>query len=151
MPGPDPLPSYQDLLKQKGAFATCLAEYAEEKDDKKDQSDSKKREDPQIGASEEKGTARDEEKSPFKGGSTLIEKEHAETGSMKFDVFLYYLRAVGIAGCVAAIFGVNIYSASKIMENQWLTWWTSNTFGNAGNERYYAQRRCLVWLCYFKK
>ena len=42
----------------------------------------------------------------------MIEKENAETGSVKLGVYLYYMRAVGIAGCIAAIFGQGLNSGS---------------------------------------
>ena len=130
--------SYEDLVEQKGAFSAFLEEYstedAEEEVDKKDQSDSKEKEDPQKGASEETDT-RDEEKNLVKSGSTLIEKEHAETGSVKLDVYLHYMRAVGISGCIAIIFGQILNSAMQFMGPQWMTFWTSNTFGNASETK----------------
>ena len=131
--------SYQDLVEQKGAFAAFLEEYmaegAEEEDEEKGPIETKEKDSPNKEASEEKGT-KDEKKTPAKGGNTLIEKENAETGSVKLDVYLYYMRAVGIAGCIAAIFGQSINSATQIMVSYWMTWWTSNTFGNASETKY---------------
>ena len=131
--------NYHDLVEQKGAFAAFLEEYmaedAEKDDDKKDQSNTKEKEDFQEGASEEKET-KDEKKNSVEDGNTLIEKENTVTGSVKLNVYLYYMRAVGIAGCLAAILGQSLNSGMQFMGSQWITLWTSNTFGNAAETKY---------------
>ena len=147
--------SYRELLQQKGEFAAFLVEYmteeaGEDAEQIKDELSKNLGEDflqrqlsKQVSFVEEEK----KEKTPVtddktvvaevtkppaaKAGTTLIEKENAETGSVKLSVYLYYMRAVGLAGCVAAILGQAISSGSSIMVSYWITWWTSGTFGNS--------------------
>ena len=130
--------SYQELVQQKGDFAAFLLEYMTEGADdeeeplKKDLSvdvgekflekqlsvvDDEKKEEPAKPVTKEK--------------DTLIEKEQAMTGSVGLDVYLYYMKAVGVLGCLAAVFGQSINTGTSIMVSYWITWWTSGKFGNA--------------------
>ena len=141
--------TYQDLLQQKGEFAAFILEYmsenAEEDSEEIKQELSKtlgeeyvnkKLETQQsvISNNEEKETEQkqvENEKPKAKVGETLIEKETAETGRVKLEVYGYYMKCLGIVGTVAALIGQTLYSSSNILISYWLTWWTSNAFGNA--------------------
>ena len=116
--------SYQDLVEQKGAFAAFLEEYmaegAEEENEEQELSDAKENESPKKEPNKEEN--KDEKTSPAKGGTTLIEKEKAETGSVKLSVYLYYMKAIGLAGCIAAIFGQSMNVATQNMVSYWMTW-----------------------------
>jgi ATP-binding cassette subfamily C (CFTR/MRP) protein 1 len=57
-------------------------------------------------------------------GSNLIEKESIETGSVKFKVYADYMKAIGLKGIILAIIFQIVYTASSIMTNFWLTFWT---------------------------
>ena len=46
-----------------------------------------------------------QEKKPEAKGQKLIEKETAETGSVKLAVYWYYIKSLGIIGAVSAIIG----------------------------------------------
>ncbi len=48
-----------------------------------------------------------------KPGATLIEKEAAETGSVGWDVYRYYMRAVGIPGVVTIVTMQVLYQVRK--------------------------------------
>jgi len=77
------------------------------------------------------GIEKMEAATPAKTGEKLIEKEVAETGSVKMKVYVYYMKCIGLIGTLAAVIGQAIYSTSTIMVSYWMTWWTSNRFGNA--------------------
>jgi len=70
-----------------------------------------------------------------KTGEKLIEKEVAETGSVKMKVYFYYMKSIGLIGTIAALLGQAIYSTSTIMVSYWMTWWTSNKFGPASEPK----------------
>ena len=128
--------SYQDLVEQKGAFAAFLEEYmaghGEEENKEEGPSDRKEKEsaDKEL----DKEETKNENKCPAKGTktpNTLIEKENAETGSVSLNVYLYYLKAIRLAGCIAAIVGQSMSSATQLMITFWVSLWTSNAFGDA--------------------
>ena len=64
-------------------------------------------------------------------GAQLIEKEVAETGSVGFDVYGYYLRNVGLFGSVVGILMQLVYQGTSIGTNYWLNVWTDGTLGNS--------------------
>ena len=64
-------------------------------------------------------------------GAKLIEKEVAETGSVGFDVYGYYLRNVGLFGSVVGILMQLVYQGTSIGTNYWLNVWTDGTLGNS--------------------
>ena len=61
---------------------------------------------------------------PNAAGSNLIEKETTETGSVKFKVYVNYMKAIGLTGTLLAIAFQAVFTASNIMSNFWLTFWT---------------------------
>jgi len=131
--------SYQQLVQQKGQFADFLAEYmAEGVEEEETEEVTIDKEKPQKQISQQISVKEVKEVKETKKntGTTLIEKENAETGSVKLGVYLYYMRAVGMAGCLAAILGQVISSATQIMVSYWMTWWTSNRFGDANDPEY---------------
>lgn len=44
-----------------------------------------------------------------KAGAKLIEKESAETGKVKMDVYWYYMKNLGLAGSISVLFLQAIY------------------------------------------
>merc|ERR1719244_560126 len=143
--------SYEDLISQKGEFAAFMLEYmTEENEDaemlKEELSKTLGEDFVNRQISTQKSVVEDTkedkaveaEKKPkpeAKKGEKLIEKEVAETGSVKMKVYFYYMKSIGIIGTLAAILGQAIYSASTIMVSYWMTWWTSNKFGNASEPK----------------
>ena len=47
------------------------------------------------------------------------------------NVYLFYLKAIKLAGCIAAIVGQSMSSATQLMITFWVSLWTSNAFGDA--------------------
>ncbi|KAL3887247.1 hypothetical protein ACJMK2_027191, partial [Sinanodonta woodiana] len=67
-------------------------------------------------------------KMPGKPGNTLIEKEKAETGQVKWSVYLTYFKAVG-GFSTLLIFGTfALYNAASIGSNVWLSLWTDDKY-----------------------
>ena len=78
----------------------------------------------------DKDTEEEKKKPPANTGSTLIEKENMETGSVKLRVYWYYVKAVGIIGfSFVALFQI-LFTTSTIMANYWLNWWVEDKFDN---------------------
>ena len=69
---------------------------------------------------------------PTNSGTTLIEKESVETGSVKLRVYLYYIKAIGYLGFFLCAFFQLLFTSSTIMANYWLNWWVEDKF----NENY---------------
>ena len=142
--------TYQDLLEQKGEFATFMMEYMSEAND--DVTDEIKEElNKQLGEDFVKRTistqksvvsatedASELEKKPEKStvGQKLIETENAETGSVKMAVYWYYIKCLGVVGTIAALIGQTLYSGSSVLVTYWITWWTSDTFGPSNETQY---------------
>jgi len=150
--------SYEELVAQKGEFAEFMLEYMTEDNEDNDmikeelsktlgeefvktQLSTQKSvtESPEMegslskkdGKAVKSGIEKMEALTPAKTGEKLIEKEVAETGSVKMKVYVYYMKCIGLIGTLAAVIGQAIYSTSTIMVSYWMTWWTSNRFGNA--------------------
>jgi len=140
--------SFKDLVEQKGEFANFILEYMSEASDAPDEVKEqltmtlgenfvKRQISTQQSVVSNDGT--DEKKKPVekkkeeepKVGEKLIEKENAETGRVKLEVYGYYMKCLGIFGSLAALIGQTLYSGSNVMISYWLTWWTSGAFGNA--------------------
>uniref|UniRef100_A0A1B6EGY9 ABC-type glutathione-S-conjugate transporter n=1 Tax=Clastoptera arizonana TaxID=38151 RepID=A0A1B6EGY9_9HEMI len=70
-----------------------------------------------------------EEKVPIekKPGDKLIEAEKAETGGVKKQVYLYYLKSVGGLLTIATIALNIVYQVFSIGSNVWLSEWSSDT------------------------
>ena len=122
--------SYEDLIQQKGEFAKFMSEYKSEENEECEESggaDGKAREERlsyRAGASGDRAGGSET-------GRKLIEKETAETGSVKVAVYWFYMRCLGLLGAVTAVAGQTLYSCSNVLVSQWLTWWTNSTFGNS--------------------
>lgn len=135
--------TYQELLEQKGEFAAFMMEYMSEAND--DVSDEIKQELSKklgedfvsktltaqksvVSASEDEPEKKQENSNV---GEKLIEKENAETGSVKMAVYWYYIKCLGVLGTIAALIGQTLYSGSSVLVTYWITWWTSDRWGNA--------------------
>ncbi len=89
-------------------------------------------------------------------GATLIEKETAQTGSVGWEVYRYYLQAVGVPGVILVIamqvtfqVSIVIYTSDRLCTsirewfqvisvgtNVWLEVWTDNELGNSSDPHY---------------
>ena len=140
--------TYQELLEQKGEFAAFMMEYMSEAND--DVSDEIKQElSKKLGEefvsktlTTQKSVASASEDEPEKKqensnvGQKLIEKENAETGSVKMAVYWYYIKCLGVMGTISALIGQTLYSGSSVLVTYWITWWTSDRWGNASDPTY---------------
>ena len=137
--------SYQELLYRKGEFAEFLLEYIKDGDYTVEQEIQIKtllQESTQICTNVSKNSTvskslvvkeglkkeiNEKESSRVK----LIEKERTETGSVKWDIYMHYFKALGLLGGIATVGIQMITVVAENMTNYWITWWTNNTFGNA--------------------
>ena len=145
--------SYEDLIQQKGEFAQFMLEYMNEASDDVEElkeelsktlgadflerqlsTQQSQTEKPEVSEEKNKTDTKTEDKP--KVGEKLIEKETAETGSVKMAVYWYYMKCLGVVGALSAIIGQTLYSASNVLVSYWLTWWTSSKFGPANETRY---------------
>ena len=55
-------------------------------------------------------------------------EESIETGSVKFNVYLYYIRAFGKIGVWFSMVMLLILTTALVMTGYWLNWWTQNKF-----------------------
>uniref|UniRef100_A0A8D0DC52 ABC-type glutathione-S-conjugate transporter n=1 Tax=Sander lucioperca TaxID=283035 RepID=A0A8D0DC52_SANLU len=149
--------SYQELLKQNGAFAEFLRNYALEDieliqdeelfpDDAlsnhTDMVDNEpvinetKRESRSVrrhGCSQRKHSEQQEKKKP-QDMQKLIQTETMETGRVKTKVYLEYAKAVGILLSVLICFLYGCQSAAAIGANIWLSQWTNDASTNMTKE-----------------
>ncbi len=89
------------------------------------------RKDTETTTDTEEGEDEDEAK-----GATLIQKESTETGGVKSDVYVYYIRSIGFFG---TFFSLLMYATSQggaVGSNLWLTTWTENEKGNSSIPKY---------------
>uniref|UniRef100_A0A9J7XER7 ATP-binding cassette, sub-family C (CFTR/MRP), member 3 n=1 Tax=Cyprinus carpio carpio TaxID=630221 RepID=A0A9J7XER7_CYPCA len=119
--------SYQDLLKQNGAFAEFLRNYSLEdiiEDDENPKKMSRRRR-----CSERKHPESPTEKKELKVDK-LIQAETTETGRVKFKVYWEYAKAVGPFLSLFICFLYGCQSASAIGANFWLSEWTNDAQHN---------------------
>ncbi len=69
-------------------------------------------------------------------GAKLIEKETAETGGVKAEVYMYYIKNIGLFGTVMAISMMATNQAAALGSSFWLTAWTENKLGNSTVPKY---------------
>ena len=86
------------------------------------------------------------EKTEQKKGTTLIEKEGVETGSVGWDVYLFYMKALGFTGVMVSLFFQILYQGSNIGTSFWLNIWSGDAFDlkpNSTNSTDDEQRKYL--------
>uniref|UniRef100_A0AAR2K851 ATP-binding cassette, sub-family C (CFTR/MRP), member 3 n=1 Tax=Pygocentrus nattereri TaxID=42514 RepID=A0AAR2K851_PYGNA len=127
--------SYQDLLKQNGAFADFLRNYSLE-DIIEDMSVmSNDVENPKTKSirrrrcSERRHGDQQQEKKEAKG-EKLIQAETTETGRVKFKVYWEYAKVVGPLLSIFICFLYASQSAAAIGANIWLSQWTNDARNN---------------------
>uniref|UniRef100_A0A8C9VTB7 ATP-binding cassette, sub-family C (CFTR/MRP), member 3 n=1 Tax=Scleropages formosus TaxID=113540 RepID=A0A8C9VTB7_SCLFO len=136
--------SYQDLLKQNGAFAEFLRNYALEDITEEDEAlgisvISADSENPRKMSvrmrrcSERKHVELPPEKKRDQG-EKLIQAEKAETGRVKLKVFWEYTRAVGPLLSIFICFLYGCQNAASIGANIWLSQWTNDALDNRTEE-----------------
>jgi ABC-type multidrug transport system fused ATPase/permease subunit len=76
--------------------------------------------------------ARDAEEkvSLLKGEDKIIEKETTETGSVKFEVYKHYIRAIGFTMTFWGLFLQLIFQGFSVTSNIWLAAWSSEPIVN---------------------
>uniref|UniRef100_A0A673CNG5 ATP-binding cassette, sub-family C (CFTR/MRP), member 3 n=1 Tax=Sphaeramia orbicularis TaxID=375764 RepID=A0A673CNG5_9TELE len=144
--------SYQELLKQNGAFAEFLRNYSLEDIIEEDEATGKAILPPLIsiisadgenprtrsvrrhGCSQRKHSEPQEKKKPQEV-EKLIQAETAETGKVKTKVYLEYAKAVGPLLSVLICFLYGCQSAAAIGTNVWLSQWTNDAATNQTQER----------------
>uniref|UniRef100_A0AAX7ST65 ATP-binding cassette, sub-family C (CFTR/MRP), member 3 n=1 Tax=Astatotilapia calliptera TaxID=8154 RepID=A0AAX7ST65_ASTCA len=129
--------SYQDLLKQNGAFAEFLRNYALE--DIMEEDEASGTAFPPLtyhlihGCSQRKHSESQDKKKP-REMEKLIQAETAETGQVKGKVYLEYVKAVGPLLSVVICFLYGCQSAASIGTNIWLSEWTNDAVTNSTAE-----------------
>uniref|UniRef100_A0A3B4UB65 ATP binding cassette subfamily C member 3 n=1 Tax=Seriola dumerili TaxID=41447 RepID=A0A3B4UB65_SERDU len=142
--------SHQELLKQNGAFAEFLRNYAlediVEEDDaiggallpppliiSADGENARCRSVRRHGCSQRKHSEAQEKKKP-REVEKLIQTETTETGRVKTKVYLEYAKAVGPLLSVLICFLYGCQSAAAIGANIWLSQWTNDASRNQTKE-----------------
>uniref|UniRef100_A0AAX7TIM2 ATP-binding cassette, sub-family C (CFTR/MRP), member 3 n=1 Tax=Astatotilapia calliptera TaxID=8154 RepID=A0AAX7TIM2_ASTCA len=137
--------SYQDLLKQNGAFAEFLRNYALEDIMEEDEASGTafppltyhlmlvSRSVRRHGCSQRKHSESQDKKKP-REMEKLIQAETAETGQVKGKVYLEYVKAVGPLLSVVICFLYGCQSAASIGTNIWLSEWTNDAVTNSTAE-----------------
>uniref|UniRef100_A0A8C9WDH4 ATP-binding cassette, sub-family C (CFTR/MRP), member 3 n=1 Tax=Scleropages formosus TaxID=113540 RepID=A0A8C9WDH4_SCLFO len=142
--------SYQDLLKQNGAFAEFLRNYALEDITEEDEAlgvfffflfffgakihlTDKMCSNPNSLLHERKHVELPPEKKRDQG-EKLIQAEKAETGRVKLKVFWEYTRAVGPLLSIFICFLYGCQNAASIGANIWLSQWTNDALDNRTEE-----------------
>ncbi|CAG5117053.1 unnamed protein product, partial [Candidula unifasciata] len=77
---------------------------------------------PVLGGGFDKGGA------PMVAGQRLVQDEKSETGGVKFNVYMDYLRSVGFSSIAFSVVFYVIYLASTIFSSIWLSMWTDDTY-----------------------
>uniref|UniRef100_A0A7N8YLG0 ATP-binding cassette, sub-family C (CFTR/MRP), member 3 n=1 Tax=Mastacembelus armatus TaxID=205130 RepID=A0A7N8YLG0_9TELE len=141
--------SYQELLKQNGAFAEFLRNYALEDIIEEEEATGRtllpalmlfitsfegKADSLSLhGCSQRKHSEPQEKKKPHEM-EKLIQAETAETGRVKTKVYLEYVKAVGPLLSVVICFLYGCQSAAAIGSNIWLSQWTNDVSTNQTKE-----------------
>ncbi|XP_018091823.1 multidrug resistance-associated protein 1 isoform X2 [Xenopus laevis] len=141
--------SYQDLLKQDGAFAEFLRTYANAEQNKQQYSKpkapspvhsdekhlengilrSEKNLQRQLSASSETKSL-NQNKTDEKEDWKLTEADKAKTGRVKLAVFWEYMKAIGLLLCFLSIFLFMCNHVSSLASNYWLSLWTDDKVVN---------------------
>ena len=79
----------------------------------------------EAGAEHKSGT--NIKKDEQKAGTTLIDKESVETGSVSVKVYLYYMKYLGLFGIILGIATQLLYQGSSITTNFWLNIWANDS------------------------
>uniref|UniRef100_A0A673IGR5 ATP-binding cassette, sub-family C (CFTR/MRP), member 3 n=1 Tax=Sinocyclocheilus rhinocerous TaxID=307959 RepID=A0A673IGR5_9TELE len=128
--------SYQDLLKQNGAFAEFLRNYSLEDIIEDDEISimSNDLENPKKMSRRRRCSERKHPESPTEKKEPKLEKliqaETAETGRVKFKVYWDYAKAVGPFLSLFICFLYGCQSAASIGANFWLSEWTNDAQHN---------------------
>ena len=72
-------------------------------------------------------------KADQKAGTTLIEKEGLETGSVGWDVYFFYMKALGFLGVFISFTFQLLYQGSNIGTSFWLNVWTGDQLNLAND------------------
>ena len=75
----------------------------------------------------EKSGGTNVEKEEQKIGTTLIDKESVETGSVSTKVYIYYMSKLGMFGTLLGLFSMVLYQGSGIGTNYWVSLWAENS------------------------
>uniref|UniRef100_A0A8C6WQX4 ABC-type glutathione-S-conjugate transporter n=1 Tax=Neogobius melanostomus TaxID=47308 RepID=A0A8C6WQX4_9GOBI len=134
--------SYQELLKQNGAFAEFLRNYTLEDIIEEDEisiisadgEGMRCRSVKRSSCSQRKHMEAQEKKKPQEVDK-LIQAETAETGKVKVTVYLEYAKAVGLVLSVVICLLYGCQSAAAIGANVWLSDWTNDAATNRTQER----------------
>uniref|UniRef100_A0A7N6BS14 ATP-binding cassette, sub-family C (CFTR/MRP), member 3 n=1 Tax=Anabas testudineus TaxID=64144 RepID=A0A7N6BS14_ANATE len=136
--------SYQELLKQNGAFAEFLRNYTLEDIIEEDEATgrviisadgegTRSRSVRRHGCSQRKHGEPQEKKKPHEM-EKLIQAETAETGRVKTKVYLEYAKAVGPLLSVVICLLYGCQSGAAIGANIWLSQWTNDATRNQTKE-----------------
>jgi ABC-type multidrug transport system fused ATPase/permease subunit len=106
--------SFKELSEKKGYLTEMMRNYRLD-----DQNTTK---------AKEKKTAEVEEESQTNGG--IIVEEDREMGSVKWKVFWHYFeKCGGWAYVITFLTAALLNSGTQVVNNLWLTWWTTEKFG----------------------
>ncbi|ORX52502.1 hypothetical protein BCR36DRAFT_324258 [Piromyces finnis] len=137
---------YDELMSNEGEFARLMRNYGgidekinNENEDESELSDleqsSEKEEDDDATISKEDvandktDSEKPKEKDEKKEQQGLMTKEERNTGSVKFSIYKFYVRAAGGIGCVVAVLAFLILTqVAKIGNDMWLVFWTDKKF-----------------------
>ena len=114
--------SYQELVDKEGEFASYLLEYmtggstGNFEGDRKDLEEEPQSKCTKSGKKEEKEA------------TALIENEGVETGSVGWNVYFHYMKALGFWGVFVSLLFQTIYQASNIGTSFWLNVWSGDAF-----------------------
>lgn len=59
-------------------------------------------------------------------GEKLIEVEKTETGSVKWDVYMHYLRSIGLLLSIATVLLNVLFQVFTVSSNLWLSKWSND-------------------------
>jgi len=145
---------YEELMKQDGEFARLMNNYGGIDENKSEESENEsilselendKSDEDDVTISKEIEKKEDEhglttvDKDGKKEGLTEKEKdgeqkglmtvEERNTGSVKFSIYKFYVRAAGGLGCVAAVLIFLVLTQiAKVGNDMWLVFWTDERF-----------------------
>ena len=136
--------SYQELVEQKGDFADHLVEYMSGMYDFDQKKKNLKKQVSLSGSMKEEvskeihdlkkqvsltlSVEEDMLDGTQKVGTTLIEEEGVETGTVGWDVYLFYMKALGFWGVFLSLLFQTIYQGSNIGTSFWLNIWSGDAF-----------------------
>uniref|UniRef100_A0A4W3HUW2 Multidrug resistance-associated protein 1 n=1 Tax=Callorhinchus milii TaxID=7868 RepID=A0A4W3HUW2_CALMI len=120
--------TYQELLEQGGAFSEYLQAYAHKETSEPEGRSSSPRSN--VGLSQFAGQQELDNNTEEKAGGKLTVADKAQTGRVKFSVYIKYIKAIGVCTSCLIVVAYICQHVAALFSNFWLSLWTDDPIVN---------------------